>query len=41
MKSVITGYDNKRIVLLQYKGNGRGSFFMQIFLFLFACYDMR
>lgn len=38
MKSVITGYDN---VLLQYKGNGRGGFFMQIFLFLFACYDMR
>lgn len=36
MKSVITGYDNKRIVLLQYKGKGMGGFFMQIFSFSFC-----
>ena len=44
VKSEITGYDNKRAVLVlvhvQYKGKGRGGFFMQIFLFLSACYDM-
>lgn len=36
MKCVITGYDNKRIVLLQYKGKGRGGFLMQIFFFSFC-----